>query len=226
MQDQPAARGSGYPSSGVLSLRQSPRSIGDVRSLVFVWPYAMPFWLIYIWAFAPEFAIVSRARRTVAENRSKDAGSLQLILLGTSLMMLLSFPLSFVIPWRFQAAWNLPAFVIGTLLLVAGRLLRRHCQRILGEYFTGDVQTRADQPVINRGAYRWVRHPSYSAAILMFTGIGLALASWASLVPLVLVVILVYSYRARVEERALIQTLGQPYITYMKARKRFVPFIV
>ena len=197
-----------------------------MRSLVFVWPYAMAFWLIYIWAFTPEFAIVSRARRTVVENRSKDSGSLQLILLGTSLMMLLSFPLSFVTSLRFPAVANVPAFVIGTMLLVAGSLLRRHCWRMLGEYFTGDVQTRADQPVIDRGAYRWVRHPSYSAAILMFAGIGLALANWASLVPLMLVAILVYSYRANVEERALIQTLGQPYITYVKARKRFVPFIV
>jgi protein-S-isoprenylcysteine O-methyltransferase Ste14 len=197
-----------------------------MRSLVFVWPYAIAFWLIYIWAFTPEFAIVSRARRTVVENRAKDSGSLALILIATSLMLLLSFPLSFVTSLRFPAAANLPAFVIGTLVLVAGSLLRRHCWRVLGQYFTGDVQTRADQPVIDRGAYRWVRHPSYSAAILMFAGIGLALANWASLVPLVLVAILVYSYRARVEERALIQTQGQPYITYMKARKRFVPFIV
>jgi protein-S-isoprenylcysteine O-methyltransferase Ste14 len=196
-----------------------------MRSFVFVWPYAVAFWVIYIWAFTPEFAIVSRAQRTVAENRAKDSGSLALILIGTSLMLLLSFPLSFVTSLRFPAAANFPAFVIGTLVLVAGSLLRRHCWRILGQYFTGDVQTRADQPVIDRGAYRWVRHPSYSAAILMFAGIGLALANWASLVPLVLVAILVYSYRARVEERALIQTLGQPYITYMKARKRFVPFI-
>lgn len=197
-----------------------------MRPLVFAWPYAIVFWAIYVWAFAPEFAIVSRARRTVAENRSKDAGSLQLILLGMWMALFLSFPLAFVRSLRFPEASSLPVFGVGTALLVAGSLLRRHCWRTLGEHFTGDVQARTDQPVITRGAYRWVRHPSYSGGILMFTGIGLALANWASLAILVLISIIVYSYRVRVEETALLQTLGEPYVAYMKTRKRFVPFVV
>jgi len=33
-------------------------------------------------------------------------------------------------------------------------------------------------------------------------------------------------YRVRVEERVLAAAIGQPYVDYMKRRKRFVPFIV
>jgi len=197
-----------------------------MRPLVFAWPYAVVFWAIYVWAFAPEFAIVARARRTVGENKSKDAGSLQVILRTTSMALLLSFPLAFVRSMSFPEASIRPMFVVGTSLLVAGSLLRRHCWKTLGEHFTGDVQARDDQPVITRGAYRWVRHPSYSGAMLMFSGIGLALANWASLAILVVTSIIAYSYRVRVEEAALVQTLGEPYLAYMKTRKRFVPFII
>jgi len=197
-----------------------------MRPLVFVWPYALVFWLIYIWAFASEFAIVARARRTVEQNKSKDSGSLQVILLGMWIAMLVSFPLAFVKSLSFPASSILPAFAAGNALLVAGSLLRRHCWKVLGRYFTGDVQVHSDQPVIQHGVYRWVRHPSYSGGILMQAGIGVALANWASLAILVTVAVLVYFYRVSREERALVQTLGEPYLAYMKKTKRFVPFVV
>ncbi len=197
-----------------------------MRPLVFVWPYALVFWIVYIWAFWPEFGYVNRATKSVADRATKDAGSLRVILLGMWFALLLSFPVAFVQALRFPPAANQPAFWAGTALLVAGALLRRHCQRVLGQWFTGDVQARGDQPVVDRGAYRWVRHPSYTGGILMLAGIGCALASWASLVILTVVAIAVYSYRVAVEERALVQTIGESYRGYMRTRKRFVPFIV
>jgi protein-S-isoprenylcysteine O-methyltransferase Ste14 len=197
-----------------------------VRSLVFVWPYALIFWVIYVWAFAPEFVMVARSSNAAAESNSKDSGSLRVIVLGMWLGLLLSFPIAFVKMLRFPPAWNLAAFYTGTGLLIAGSLLRRHCWRTLGEYFTGDVKARTDQPIIDRGAYRWVRHPSYTGGILMFAGIGIALANWASVAILIVVSVAVYSYRIAVEEKALIQTIGEPYATYMRTRKRFVPFVI
>jgi protein-S-isoprenylcysteine O-methyltransferase Ste14 len=197
-----------------------------MRPLVFVWPYALVFWVIYVWVFTPELGIVRRASKGSSDRTSKDAGSLQVIMLGMWLALLLSFPLAFVKALQFPPTASLPAFWSGTVVLVAGGLLRRHCFRVLGEFFTGDVQARIDQPVIDRGAYRWVRHPSYTGGILIFAGIGVALASWASLAILVLVSVAVYSYRVAVEERALVQTIGEPYAAFMRSRKRFVPFIV
>jgi protein-S-isoprenylcysteine O-methyltransferase Ste14 len=122
-----------------------------------------------------------------------------------------------------RAAWNVPALVVGIAFLIAGSLLRRHCWKPLGEHFTGDVQAEAYQPVITRGAYRWVRHPADTGGILMFAGIGVALASWGSFAILVVAAIVVYGYRVRVEERALVQTIGEPYVAYVKTHKPFVP---
>jgi len=75
------------------------------------------------------------------------------------------------------------------------------------------------------GAYSLLRHPSYSAGILMNIGTGLALGSWASTALLALAAFAVYSYRIAVEERALLRVIGEPYRDFMTKRRRLIPFI-
>ena len=67
---------------------------------------------------------------------------------------------AFVPPLRFPRSLQLAVFVAGVALLVGGSLLRRHCWRMLGRHFTGNVTAETSQPVIERGAYAWGRHPS------------------------------------------------------------------
>jgi protein-S-isoprenylcysteine O-methyltransferase Ste14 len=140
--------------------------------------------------------------------------------------LFLAFPLAFVRAWSFPEPAQLPLFTAGVLLIVLGSLLRRYCFRTLGEFFTGDVRAEQDQPVITTGPYQWVRHPSYTAGMMMFIGIGLALGSWVSFLLLTVGSIATYSYRVVIEERILLQTIGEPYRAYMKGRKRFIPHIV
>jgi protein-S-isoprenylcysteine O-methyltransferase len=197
-----------------------------MRPLPFVWPYALIFWAIYVWAFLPEWKVVQSGRKGVKDANSKDSGSLKVILAGMWVALLIAYPLAFVKAWSFPQRWQLPLFVVGVLLIVVGSLLRRYCWRTLGEYFTGDVKARPDQPVITTGPYRWVRHPSYTAGMMMFIGIGLALGSWFSFALLTIATIATYAYRVAVEERVLLDTIGEPYGSYMKERKRFIPYIV
>jgi protein-S-isoprenylcysteine O-methyltransferase Ste14 len=110
--------------------------------------------------------------------------------------------------------------------MITGNLLRRHCIRMLGSSFTAVVVVKSDQTVIERGAYRWVRHPSYTAAALFLIGIAITLGNWVSVLLAVIAVALSYGYRVNVEERALIATLGDPYRNYMRRTKRFIPMVV
>ena len=197
-----------------------------MRPLPFVWPYALVFWAVYVWAFLPEWKIVKGGREGVKTADSKDSGSLKVILGGMWVALLIAYPLAFVKAWAFPRRWQLPLFVVGVLLIVLGSLLRRYCWRTLGEYFTGDVKARPDQPVVTSGPYRWVRHPSYTAGMMMFIGIGLALGSWFSFALLTIATIATYSYRVAVEERVLLATIGERYGSYMKQRKRFIPYVV
>lgn len=63
------------------------------------------------------------------------------------------------------------------------------------------------------------------AALIMFFGIGLALANWISLATLLAFVFVAFLYRVGVEERALVTVIGDPYRRYMQRTKRFVPFV-
>jgi len=96
---------------------------------------------------------------------------------------------------------------------------------MLGSSFTGDVRARADQEVVSRGAYRLLRHPSYTAGIMLNTGVGIAMGSWASAALLGVASIAVYLYRMAVEERTLLAVIGEPYREFMRTRKRLIPFV-
>jgi protein-S-isoprenylcysteine O-methyltransferase Ste14 len=185
-----------------------------------VWPYALLYWAAYVWAYWPEMAIMRRARR---EQTTSDSKSLQVILFGQSVAMGAAYALAWVTALQF--AHRVPALYAGVALSVAGSLLRRHCFRMLGSSFTGDVRASTDQPVVNRGAYRLLRHPSYTAGIMLNTGIGIALGSWASMILIAVATIVTYMYRMTVEERTLVAVIGEPYREFMSTRKRLIPFL-
>jgi protein-S-isoprenylcysteine O-methyltransferase Ste14 len=196
-----------------------------MKPLPYVYPYAPVFWAVFAWAYWPEFRIIRRAGRPATRSGSPDAGSLHVIMFGTWASYIVAIPLATVRAFRLPDSLALDAFVAGLVLLAAGSLLRRHCFRMLGSSFTGDVRVNADQQVVTRGAYALVRHPSYTAGILMHVAFGLALGSWGSALVLAVAAFAAYSYRIAVEERALARALGNPYREFMRTRKRLIPFI-
>jgi protein-S-isoprenylcysteine O-methyltransferase Ste14 len=190
-------------------------------TLVFTWPYALIFWAVFLWAFAPEYAIL---RRRSERSSSQDAHSKRVIESVQFLGALAAFAAApalrpAALP---HASW---LFWIGVAVIIAGSLLRRHCWKMLGESFTGAVIVKTGQSVVERGAYRYVRHPSYTGGTLLFVGIGIALANWVSIVLLLFSSTAVYAFRVRIEEAALVSVIGSPYREYMTRTKRFVPFV-
>ncbi|HMG13356.1 MAG TPA: isoprenylcysteine carboxylmethyltransferase family protein [Gemmatimonadaceae bacterium] len=197
-----------------------------MRPLPFEWPYGLIFWAVTIWAFLPERNIVRTGIEGGKESDSKDSGSLQVLLGGMGIAFFLAYALAFVRAWQFPPETRVLLYAVGIAMIFFGSLLRRYCWRTLGQYFTGDVRARADQPVIRTGPYRLVRHPSYTAGMMMNIGVGVALGSWLSFAILTIGTIATYLYRVRVEERALLDTIGEPYRSYMRESKRFIPYIV
>lgn len=191
--------------------------------LPFSWPYLLIFWSVYLWVFSPEMRIVKRARAGAPS--VEDRGSLRVVLWGGGIGILAAMLLSFVVPWATLPGDRRVWFFLGVLTMVGGSVLRRHCFRVLGAFFTGAVTIQTDHRVVDSGAYRWVRHPSYTAALLLLLGIGLALGNWLSVVVCLAIAIPAYDYRARIEEQALLSSLGEPYGRFMKTRKRYLPFV-
>ncbi len=185
-------------------------------------PLAIPFWLVFFLVFVREGRVIGQS---IPEATSaQDAGTFRMLMIGSPLAMLAGVAVSFL-PWL-TIPFPVAAVVVGTTMLLAGGVLRRYCFNTLGKFFTGTVVVSKDQQIIQHGVYRLVRHPSYTAAFLMFTGVGVALGSWISVAILFLVHCVLYGLRVSVEEKALLSTLGEPYRDYMSRTKRFIPFII
>lgn len=190
------------------------------------WPSGLIFWTVFLWALIPELRILRRARQSLKSADSRDSGSFRLMSAALTTALVVAFPLAFLDRWSFTPDQQLRPFIIGVLLIMLGSLIRRLCWRTLGELFTGDIQARAGQPVIHTGPYRLVRHPSYTGGILVHIGVGLALCNWLSLAVLTLTAIATYAYRVRIEERVLVETIGEPYRIYMRETRRFIPYVI
>jgi protein-S-isoprenylcysteine O-methyltransferase Ste14 len=112
------------------------------------------------------------------------------------------------------------------VLMLGGIAFRFYAMSVLGKYFTYQVAVQTGQTVIDTGPYRYLRHPSYTGALVTLVGLGLALGNWASLLVLLACMGAAYYYRISVEESALVAALGEPYKLYMQRTWRLVPFLL
>ena len=196
-----------------------------MRPVAFTFPYFIVFAGVFLWAFVREAGMVNRASKAAARGDAPaDRGSLRVVMLTQAL----AFGASFALAWAPFGlfGYRLLAFWIGVALILGGAGLRRLCFRALGASFTGEVRVRPDQRVVSSGPYRWVRHPSYTAGMLMIVGVAVAFGSWLGAAISLATSLAGYAYRVWVEERALADALGAPYREYMSRTKRFVPFLL
>ncbi len=75
---------------------------------------------------------------------------------------------------------------------------------IINQFYSSAVRLQADrgQAVITSGPYRFVRHPGYIGWIMFFVFSGLALGSWLSALPMLILVALILR-RTVIEDRML-----------------------
>lgn len=137
----------------------------------------------------------------------------------------LNFALAALLPEAAIFWQRTTLFGIGISLILLGTALRWYAIWMLGSYFTRDVAVAADQKVVQSGPYRYIRHPAYSGTFATMLGLGLALTNWASLVALLACVFAGHLYRVHVEEKALVQAIGQPYVEYTRHTRRFIPWV-
>ena len=186
--------------------------------------YASTFWTAYLLWLAFETRGTFRHRSKNPAN-ARDRGSYLLIIILLWIGVGLAFALSFVLP-QATITWHRKAvFFNGIALMLLGMAFRYYAMIVLGKFFTYQVAVHSGQTVIETGPYRYIRHPSYTGALITLVGLGLALGNWASLVVMLACMGVAYAYRISVEEGALLVALGEPYNNYMRRTRRLVPFL-
>jgi protein-S-isoprenylcysteine O-methyltransferase len=182
-------------------------------------------WLGYAYMISEAvLAMLRRSRRS--DSRGADRGSLVLLWVVIVASITLAYSVAYGVPAGSIGANAAPALrTAGLIVFVAGLALRWYAIIYLGRFFTVDVAIAADHRVIDTGPYRYVRHPSYSGALMAFVGLGLCLGNWASLACAVIPTSCVFLWRIRVEEAALLDGLGHEYRDYMSRTRRLIPAI-
>lgn len=179
-------------------------------------------WLFWVLAVAQLVLQPKIAKSKDETTASNDAGSAAAIALGQVLSM--GAPvMEFFFRAELQPSPGSGWVMAGGTLLLAGTVLRLWSIRVLGRFFTALVQVTAEQTVVDDGPYRHVRHPSYSAVLLSFAATALLFRSvWGAALTVGLV-LPVYLYRIRVEERLLLERLGDAYRKYQARTGALLP---
>ena len=90
--------------------------------------------------------------------------------------------------------------------------------------YSSTLVIREGHELVDRGVYRVVRHPIYLGTLLVMIGLPLGVSSWIGLPPMLLLIPL-FLYRMRIEERLLVEEFGDEYRSYMARTKRLVPLV-
>jgi protein-S-isoprenylcysteine O-methyltransferase Ste14 len=194
--------------------------------LIYTTPaYTIAFVSVVVISRIPETILLLWRSRHDPTARKEDRGSLVVmsLVVGGGVILALVLP----IVWKGAAiASIMPQVTIaGIVVYLLGAALRWWFIFTLGRYFTANVAVRPTQQVVQSGPYRFVRHPSYTGILIMLLGVGMVLANWASIVVILAGGLIGLLYRVRVEESALVEALGQPYVDYIRHTRRLVPFV-
>jgi len=189
--------------------------------------YAM---VIIVWIVSEAIVLIRTIARVgprehVASNRGQDRFSGPALIGGLLLAIWIGSLLAELVQATAMRSARPVIFAVGFLLALAGIALRWYAIATLGRYFTTRVQTTPDQPVVESGPYRFVRHPSYTGALMTVLGVMLMSTNWVTLACFV-IALPGFAYRINVEENALVASLGDTYRDYMRRSKRLVPFLI
>lgn len=133
-------------------------------------------------------------------------------------------PLPFLAVMVIFARPNAATFLAGTVVLIAGELIRFWGVAFAGPLTRVTGSVGAPELVVS-GPFGYVRNPLYVGNILMYAGIGIMANALSPWLVLVAVVYFVFQYRMIVslEEEFLAGQFGESYMVYKQNVPRFLP---
>ncbi|WP_407321402.1 methyltransferase family protein [Dickeya ananatis] len=113
--------------------------------------------------------------------------------------------------------------MLGTSLIILGALIRKIAITTLGKHYSHLIDIKRDHQIVQKGIYKFIRHPTYTGMIIASIGLSSAYSSISSFLFLLLVLVPSIMFRIHFEETALKKLKG--YEEYSLKVKRLIPFI-
>jgi protein-S-isoprenylcysteine O-methyltransferase Ste14 len=179
---------------------------------VFLW-----FFIMAVYGFS-ELGILIRNRRLAPKTRTQNKRLLQIVL-----PFFLAMFVSIFEALQFGHKWFSLLFVAGFVILIFGIVLRLVALIQIGKGFSIKVERSAEQTIIRKGTYRYIRHPLYLASILQTIGSVLMLCSkWAW----IFFPFTIYGVMSRIrDEESFLQKEFKEYSDYQRKTWRLIPWV-
>lgn len=157
-------------------------------------------------------------------NKIKDKGLISglVVSLSISLFYLAGYTISF--GKISNDKLRICALIIGSILVIAGVMLRYVAKKQLRNNFSQSVQIINNHRLITNGLYSIVRHPAYIGTFLIVLGAVFMYGNVFMLI-LILLILPLGIKRINYEESLLIKQFGEEYKEYQKHVNRFIPKI-
>jgi len=181
--------------------------------------------IIVCWAvFAAYWAATAASTKRTAQRQSWESRFWYLLLLVLAFALLLgAAPLD---PLTRRIVPLSPAVEITAAVLCAGGLiLAIWARHAIGSNWSGIVTLKRDHELVTRGPYCYVRHPIYSAILMMFLATALAVGRLGGLIGFALCFASCW-IKLRQEEALLMRHFPDQYPAYRARVKALVPFVI
>ena len=180
--------------------------------------FTVCWWLfIIIW-------IISAASVKAAKERQDWGGKLFTIAFLVVTFLLLAGK----IPWFGinSRIWpyNKPLLFLAYALMLAGLAVSIWARWSLGANWSATVTFREGHELVERGPYRFVRHPIYTGILLMVAGTTTVLGRVSGLLSLI-ICFLGHWWKLRREEALLAKHFPETYPSYKLRTKALLPFV-
>jgi len=144
-------------------------------------------------------------------------------IIAISLLMSLAYSISpSLVQWS-QVPLPHAARVAGLVAAIVATPVHIWAFVALGTFYNSVLVVREDHQLIDRGPYRWIRHPMYSSALVGGLSLALISANVVLLATFVLSLWLVLHSRIPKEERMLREHLSERYGEYAQRTGALLP---
>jgi protein-S-isoprenylcysteine O-methyltransferase Ste14 len=163
---------------------------------------------------------LTRFRATVAHSTKVGVGVQRIIGWGLVALQFALLIALVVVPRRdVQPIW----LIVGGTMLLAGAVLGWFAFRALGRALTPTPVPIADAGLRTTGIYAHVRHPIYTAVLLMVFGYVIAIGSWWS-AGIAGVLVVFFIVKSRWEDRLLAEVYGEEWSAWAARTQALIPW--
>jgi len=118
-----------------------------------------------------------------------------------------------------------PTALAAAALCLIGLAFAVWARVTLGRNWSGVVTLKEGHELIERGPYRFVRHPIYTGILTMFFATALALGHLAGFAA-TLLMFASFWIKLRDEEKLMLQQFPRQYAAYRQRTRRIIPFVL